>query len=126
MRPERLSDPKHPTQKPVSILKKMITIASNENDIIFDPFMGVGSTGVAALNLDRRFIGIELEGEYFKAAKKRIDSALEDNNSNENKLHVCGYKQDESKISVVCDTPYPYNDVQTQIDSFFYTHDVHN
>lgn len=76
MKPERLSSPKHPAQKPVSILKKMIQIASNENDIIFDPFMGVGSTGVAALDLNRRFIGVELNEDYFKAAKKRIDNSL--------------------------------------------------
>jgi hypothetical protein len=76
MKPERLSNPKHPTQKPVAILKKMIEIASNENDIIFDPFMGVGSTGVAALALNRRFIGIEIDDIYFEAAKKRIEEAL--------------------------------------------------
>ena len=46
MRPERLSDPKHLQQKPIKILEKMIQIASNENDIIFDPFIGVGSTGI--------------------------------------------------------------------------------
>ena len=71
MRPERLSDPKHPAQKPVSILKKMIKIASNKGDIIFDPYMGVGSTGVAALDLDRRFIGVEIDESYFCAAKKK-------------------------------------------------------
>ena len=76
MRPERLSNPKHPAQKPVSILKKMIEIASNENDIVFDPFMGVGSTGIAALSLNRRFIGVELDETYFDAAKKRINAAL--------------------------------------------------
>lgn len=76
MRPERLSNPKHPTQKPVSILKKMIEIASNENDIIFDPFMGVGSTGVAALDLNRRFIGVEIDEQYYHAAKKRIDDKM--------------------------------------------------
>ena len=76
MRPERLSSPKHPAQKPVSILKKVIRVASNENDIIFDPFMGVGSTGVAALELGRRFIGVELEDDYFNAAKKRVDNVL--------------------------------------------------
>ena len=76
MRPERLSNPKHPAQKPVSILKKMIEIASNENDIVFDTFMGVGSTGVAALSLNRRFIGVELDETYFDAAKKRINAAL--------------------------------------------------
>ena len=76
MKPERLSSPKHPTQKPVSILKKMIQIASNEGDIVFDPFMGVGSTGVAALNMNRRFIGVEIDEVYCDAAKKRIDEFL--------------------------------------------------
>lgn len=73
MRPERLSNPKHPAQKPIAILKKMIEIASNEGDIIFDPFMGVGSTGVAALSLGRKFIGVEKEQNYFDAAKQRIE-----------------------------------------------------
>lgn len=72
MRPERLSDPKHPAQKPTSVLKKLITIASNENGVVFDPFMGVGSTGVAALGLRRRFIGFEINEVYFNAAKERI------------------------------------------------------
>lgn len=76
MKPERLSNPKHPAQKPIAILKKMIQIASNENDIVFDPFMGVGSTGVAALELNRRFIGVELDETYFNAAKKRINNTL--------------------------------------------------
>lgn len=80
MRPERLSNPKHPAQKPVGILKKMIEIASNKDDIIFDPFMGVGSTGVAALELGRRFIGVELNNEYFDAAKKRIGMTLNKGN----------------------------------------------
>lgn len=74
MKPERLSDPKHPAQKPVSILKKMIQMASNPNDIIFDPFMGVGSTGVAALEMGRKFIGVELEKNYYQAARIRIDN----------------------------------------------------
>ena len=76
MRPERLSCPKHPAQKPVSILKKIIEIATNANDIVLDPFMGVGSIGVAALALGRRYIGIEINNEYFKAAKKRVESML--------------------------------------------------
>ena len=73
MGPERLKNPKHPTQKPVRLLKHLIKIASNEGDVVLDPFMGVGSTGVAALQMDRRFIGIELEKNYFDAAKIRIE-----------------------------------------------------
>lgn len=69
---ERLKNPKHPTQKPVKILEHIINIASNENDIVLDMFMGVGSTGAAALNLNRRFIGIELDKEYYNAAVKRL------------------------------------------------------
>ena len=80
MKPERLSNPRHPAQKPIVILKKMIEIASNENDIVFDPFMGVGSIGVAALDLNRRFIGVELDETYFEAAKKRIDTVLSQGN----------------------------------------------
>lgn len=70
---ERLKEPKHPTQKPVKILKHIINIASNENDVVLDMFMGVGSTGVAALDLNRRFIGVELDKEYYMAAQKRLN-----------------------------------------------------
>lgn len=69
---ERLKDPKHPTQKPVKILEHIIKIASDENDVVLDMFMGVGSTGVAALNLNRKFIGIEIDKAYYTAAKKRL------------------------------------------------------
>lgn len=76
MRPERLSNPKHPAQKPVKLLKHIIKIASNPSDIVFDPFMGVGSTGVAALELKRKFIGCEIEKEYFDASKKRLEEIV--------------------------------------------------
>lgn len=72
MRPERLSDPKHPAQKPVKLLEHILKIASMEGDTVLDPFMGVGSTGVAALKNNRRFIGVEIEEAYFRAAEKRI------------------------------------------------------
>jgi len=75
MGPERVKNPFHPTQKPVRVLEHIIKIASNEGDTVFDPFMGVGSTGVAALNLGRKFIGIEIDEKYFEAAERRIKSA---------------------------------------------------
>ena len=71
---ERIKNPKHPTQKPIKVLKHIIRIASNENDVILDPFMGVGSTGKAALEMNRRFIGFEIESKYFEVAKKRLSS----------------------------------------------------
>ena len=72
---ERITSPKHPTQKPVKVLEHIINIASNPGDVVLDMFMGVGSTGVAAKHLNRRFIGIELNKEYYEAAEKRIHGA---------------------------------------------------
>jgi DNA modification methylase len=69
---ERTKNPVHPTQKPLRVLRHIISIASNPGDLVFDPFMGVGSTGVAALELNRRFAGFEIEENYFRAATNRI------------------------------------------------------
>lgn len=69
---ERVKNPVHPTQKPVKVLSHLIQLASNPGGLVFDPFMGVGSTGVAALQLGRRFVGIELDLLYFEAAVKRM------------------------------------------------------
>ena len=65
----------HPTQKPIEIMKWCIEKCSNVGDVIFDPFMGSGSTGVAALQMGREFIGCELSPEYFAVAEKRIKQA---------------------------------------------------
>ena len=123
MRPERLSDPKHPTQKPVAILKKMIEIATNKNDIIFDPFMGVGSMGVAALSLDRRFIGVEIDENYFNAAKKRIDTILHTNNHLQQVSNINRYDipNEEENTSMVCDVAVSYNTGFCELDEFFNT-----
>jgi len=85
---ERLQNPKHPTQKPVRLLKHLMSIASNEGDIVLDPFMGVGSAGVAALEMDRKFIGIEIEKEYFEAARKRLENIEPDIFSMQNRAAV--------------------------------------
>ncbi len=69
---ERTKDPKHPTQKPVRVLEHILKIGSNEGDLVLDPFMGVGSTGVAALNLDRRFLGFDKDAAYVEAARTRL------------------------------------------------------
>ena len=62
----------HPTQKPIPLLEYLIKTYTNENDTILDNTMGSGSTGVAAVNLKRKFIGIELDEKYFNIAKARI------------------------------------------------------
>ena len=64
----------HPTQKPVSLLEYLIKTYTNENEIVLDNCMGSGSTGVACLNTNRKFIGIELNDEYFVLAKNRIEN----------------------------------------------------
>ena len=66
----------HPTQKPVSLLVYLIETYTKKGDIILDNCMGSGSTGVACVQLDRDFIGIEIEEKYFKIAKERIDKAI--------------------------------------------------
>ena len=65
----------HPTQKPMALMEWLIKTYTDENDVIFDPCMGSGTTGVACMNLNRKFIGIEKEEKYFEIAKKRIEEA---------------------------------------------------
>lgn len=72
MGPERLKNPKHPTQKPIKILQRLIEIASDENDVVFDPFMGVASTAVACLKTKRKFYGCEINKTYYDAGVERI------------------------------------------------------
>ena len=64
----------HPTQKPVDLLEYLIKTYTNEGDLVLDFTMGSGSTGVACMNLNRRFIGIELDEKYFNIAKERIEN----------------------------------------------------
>lgn len=66
----------HPTQKPVELLEWLIKTYTNENEVVLDNCMGSGSTGVAAVNLNRKFIGIELEKEYFDTATNRIKGTI--------------------------------------------------
>jgi site-specific DNA-methyltransferase (adenine-specific) len=65
----------HPTQKPVALMEYLIKTYTNEGETVLDFTMGSGTTGVAAMNTGRNFIGIERDPEYFKIAKKRIDRA---------------------------------------------------
>jgi len=66
----------HPTQKNIKLMEWLIKIHTKETDTVLDPFMGSGSTGVACKNINRNFIGIELDPEYFKIAEKRINENL--------------------------------------------------
>lgn len=65
----------HPSQKPIGLMKRLIEDYTNKNDCVFDPFMGSGTTGVACMQLGRRFIGCEIDPKYFAIAEKRIKAA---------------------------------------------------
>ena len=66
----------HPTQKPVELLEYLIRTYTQDGEVILDNCMGSGSTGVAAMNLHRKFIGMELEPQYFEIAEKRIQDVV--------------------------------------------------
>lgn len=65
----------HPCIKPVELMERIIKVSTVEGNVVLDCFMGSGSTGVACKNLNRNFIGIELDEKYFNIAKERIDKA---------------------------------------------------
>jgi len=67
----------HPTQKPVALMEYLVKTYSNEGDLVLDNCMGSGTTGVACVNTNRRFIGIELDKNYFDIAKARIENKKE-------------------------------------------------
>lgn len=67
----------HPSEKPVELMEKMIRNSSREGDTVLDCFMGSGTTGAACVNLNRNFIGFEIDEKYFEIAQKRIDVTLE-------------------------------------------------
>lgn len=66
----------HDTEKPVELMKILINNSSQQNGIVLDPFMGIGSTGIACKELDRQFIGIEIDDNYYKIAQRRIYEKL--------------------------------------------------
>lgn len=74
----------HPTEKPEELMKFYIKNSSNRGDTVLDMFMGSGSTGVACVNTNRAFLGIELDDNYFNIAEKRIQEALDNKENNNN------------------------------------------
>ena len=83
----------HPTIKPLDITEKIIRNSSKEGQIIFDPFMGSGTTGVACMNLNRSFIGGEINKEYYEIAKHRIEDRRK-------KIKRCFYGRDGFRSNV--------------------------
>ncbi len=77
---KRTGNKHHPTEKPIDLLEIFINESSNEGDIVFDPFMGSGPTGIACVKTGRKFIGMELDENYFEIAQKRIEKAQKEGN----------------------------------------------
>ena len=69
---------KHPTQKPEYLLERIVLASTEEGQIILDPFCGSGTTGVEAIRLGRKFIGIEVSEEYLQISKKRLEKVAND------------------------------------------------
>lgn len=78
-KPSEKKQGKHPTQKPLELLERIILASTNENDIILDPFCGSSTTGIAATKLNRQFIGIDNEKEYLDLSIRRYQKIKEDN-----------------------------------------------
>ena len=74
--PNILGNKFHPTEKPVELMKDFIRQSTNENDTILDPFMGSGSTCIAAKELNRQYVGFEKNEKYYKIAEKRLNSVV--------------------------------------------------
>ena len=85
----------HPTQKPEALLQRVILAASHVGDVVLDPFMGSGTTAVAAKRLGRAFVGIEREGAYAKAARERLKSIVTLDPAS---LQVCKGKRGETRV----------------------------
>lgn len=66
----------HPTEKPLKLFEYLVGVSSNEGDVVLDPCMGSGTTGVACKNLNRKFIGVEKDATYFEVAKERINDGF--------------------------------------------------
>ncbi len=69
---------KHPTQKPVELLTRILLASTKEGDLVLDPFCGSSTTGVSALLLNRKYVGIDLEEEYLELSKKRIEHTIKE------------------------------------------------
>jgi site-specific DNA-methyltransferase (adenine-specific) len=100
----------HPTQKPVELMKWCIELTTEIGDTVFDPFMGSGTTGIAALQMGRNFIGCEVSPEYFAIAEKRIKQAsLQEGlfTPSNNRLHLTGDGQSATQSSFTAEVIPP-------------------
>lgn len=91
---------KHPTQKPVALLERIILASTNEGDLIFDPFAGSSTTGVAAINTNRRFIGVEKDMAYINLSIDRLTYAINKKTKKKGKVSPTRLKL-EKKLALI-------------------------
>lgn len=77
-KPSEKTEGKHPTQKPVYLLERILLSSTEKGQIILDPFCGSGTTGVVAIQMGRKFIGIDVSEEYLQISKKRLEKLIHD------------------------------------------------
>ena len=77
-KPSEKKEGKHPTQKPEYLLEKIVLASTEEGQVILDPFCGSGTTGVEAIRLGRKFIGVDISEEYLEISKKRLEKVAND------------------------------------------------
>lgn len=77
-KPSEKTEGKHPTQKPEYLLKRIVLASTEEGQVILDPFCGSATTGVEAMQLGRKFIGIDISEEYLQISKKRLEKVAND------------------------------------------------
>lgn len=75
-KPSEKKEGKHPTQKPEYLLERIVLASTEEGQVVLDPFCGSGTTGVEAVRWSRKFIGIELNEEYLKISKRRLEKEI--------------------------------------------------
>ena len=73
-KPSEKSHGKHPTQKPLALLERLVDACTDDDALILDPFCGSGTTGVAAVSKGRRFVGIDMDPTYLELTKKRLEA----------------------------------------------------
>jgi len=100
----------HPTQKNLQVIKDIITLHTNPNDLILDPFMGSGATAVACKELNRNYIGSEIDKEYFQKTEKR----LEELNSQEIKIE--DELNEDSLKSLIKETEKLIGELEKEVD----------
>ena len=79
MKSNHIEKTSHPCQFPIALVERLILSLTNKGDLVFDPFMGVGSATIASIMHDRRFEGVEIDKAYFKIAQSRIDDYFNNN-----------------------------------------------